>query len=214
MFISIRSGTDWGVPGAIRVPARSSTQPSSPPPPTPSSRQDRLPLRLPSSGGVREIRPIHPGSRWSSSSDAEPQWPPQVNPFQPSGDRRPQQLVPGSSPPAPQNLSELVSSPTQHHTRGYPSRPSTAGGSDYRPDTPTPTPEQRSIQESRQSIRDSGMLFGSEQAQVNNPNATLGYLRSMEQIVRSRIARAKQFESEREEGRRAAEAPPRRRGRR
>jgi hypothetical protein len=182
VFISIRDGTDVGVPGSIRVP-RSSTQPTSPGPATPSSGQDRLPLNIPrSGGGVREIRPM--GSRWSSSSDAMPlERDYQVNPNQPFGDHRPGQPQPtfGSSPPLPQNLGQVPSSPTLYRMGGS-SRPSTAGSE--RPDTPTPTREDAI----RTRITRAGVLNDTELSRVRDPNASFDYLTRMETEVRNRLS--------------------------
>jgi hypothetical protein len=189
VFISIRDGTDVGVPGSIRVP-RSSTQPTSPGPATPSSDQDRLPLDIPrSGGGVRETRVIPNmalGSRWSSSSDDPPARPYQVDPSRAYGDFRPGQPGPGfgSSPPLPQDLGQVPSSPTQYRMGGN-SRPSTAGSD--RPYTPTPTREDAI----RTRITRAGVLNETELSRVRDPNASFDYLTRMETEVRNRLSIAR-----------------------
>ena len=204
MFMGSSEGRYLGVHGDTRYPPGSSTQPTSPGPQTPSSGQDRLPLDIPSSGNVQEIRPIpRMGSRWSSSSDPlELPRPGQVNPYQPYGDHRPQQLQPphfGSSPPImPRDLRDLVSSPTQHRTMGYHSRPSTAGDDSDRPYTPTPT--QQEVRRRIGSIP--GFLYANERSVVDDENATVQTLLGIERLVIARRNLARRSEAGRDRERR------------
>ena len=129
-------GTEYNFPGASRVPYVSSPysvrQPS-----TPGSGQDRLPLSVGGTARNAATGPL-PNGMWSSSPSQDPRGG-QVNPNAPWADHRPGQLNIASSPPRPQNLSEIMSSPYQHDPR-RPQSDTSQGSSNYdvRPFSPTP----------------------------------------------------------------------------
>ena len=136
-FEASGTGTQWGVHGAvILAPSSSSALPSPSGPRTPNTDDDRLPLQIPSSGGVREIRPL--ASQFSDSSDDDPRgYPPQVNRNEPHGDHRPQQPTIGSTPPIPTSLDQLMSDGPIDPRRRV-SQGSNASDDSWRPTSPSP----------------------------------------------------------------------------
>jgi len=170
VFDASRPGPHRGVHNAVLRPGPrpSSTIPTSDGPPSPTSADERLPLNVPrSSDGVREI---YPGSRFSSSSSDQTGggWPPQVNPRSAFGDFRPQQPGPGSSPPVPQSLRDLQSSPYQHDPRRPPSQASRGSDSD-RPFSPTPSTRTQAINRIRTY---NGYVTVPERTRANDPRAS------------------------------------------
>jgi len=190
VFDASRPGPDLGVHNAVLRPGPrpSSTIPTSDGPPSPTSADGRLPLNVPrSSDGVPEI---YPGSRFSSSSSDQTGggWPPQVNPRSAFGDFRPQQPGPGSSPPVPQSLRDLQSSPYQHDPRRPPSQASRGSDSD-RPFSPTPTQRAAAL---NQINTYSHYLFASERSTASDPNTSDRVLTTIGNDVRQRAHLASQ----------------------
>jgi hypothetical protein len=169
-FEASRDGTQMGIHGAvIQAPARSSSSlPSPSRPRTADTDDDRLPLPRLSSGGVREIRPLT--SQFSSSSDDQPApgYPPQINPYAPYGDHRPQQPTWGSSPPRPTSLDQLMSDGPIDPRRPV-SQGSSASDSSLRPTSPTPLPRRELINRLNGLSRS---LNPTEMQSVTNPRTT------------------------------------------
>lgn len=187
-FEASRNGSQWGVHGAvIQAPARSSSSlPSESGPRTPNTDDDRLPLGRLSSGGVQEIRPL--SSQFSSSSDDQPLrgYPPQVNPRNAYGDHRPQQLYPGSSPPMPTSMDQLMSDGPIDPRRPV-SQGSSASDGSVRPTSPSPL-SRRDLANRINAL--SRSLNATEMQIATNPHATNAQLTRVLSGVTARLARS------------------------